>query len=172
MTFDEATTLYHYPCPCGDRFEISLGDLRDGEDVAVCPSCSLQIKVIFEAVSTYSAWDCWTVHAEYTHRRICLKMKTKQRYRCPWLWRFEAKRHTMSVRFYHRAGLLSCFQPKKSKSPDDGQSHTISYHLVVEIDVWSENPSREDSYETQSNGRAWTIFSRTGFHIVWWSRQG
>ncbi len=51
MTYDEATTLYHYPCPCGDRFEISLGDLRDGEDVAVCPSCSLQIKVIFEAVS-------------------------------------------------------------------------------------------------------------------------
>lgn len=50
MTYDPVVQLYHYPCPCGDRFEISLGDLKDGEDVAVCPSCSLQIKVIFELV--------------------------------------------------------------------------------------------------------------------------
>jgi len=49
MTWDETLQIYHYPCPCGDRFEISLGDMREGEDVAVCPSCSLMIKVIFEA---------------------------------------------------------------------------------------------------------------------------
>lgn len=49
MTYHESTTLYTYPCPCGDQFEISLADLRDGEEVAVCPSCSLMIKVIFEA---------------------------------------------------------------------------------------------------------------------------
>ncbi|KAF2090346.1 zf-CSL-domain-containing protein [Saccharata proteae CBS 121410] len=49
MTYDAALQLYHYPCPCGDRFEISLGDLRDGEDVGVCPSCSLMIKIIFDA---------------------------------------------------------------------------------------------------------------------------
>ncbi|KAF2839633.1 CSL family zinc finger-containing protein [Patellaria atrata CBS 101060] len=49
MVFDTKLQLYHFPCPCGDRFEISLGDLRDGEDVAVCPTCSLMIKVIFEA---------------------------------------------------------------------------------------------------------------------------
>ncbi|EPE30586.1 CSL zinc finger [Glarea lozoyensis ATCC 20868] len=48
MTYDAAVGLYHYPCPCGDRFEISLGDLRDKEDIAVCPSCSLMIRVIFE----------------------------------------------------------------------------------------------------------------------------
>jgi diphthamide biosynthesis protein 3 len=48
MTFDPALSIYHYPCPCGDRFEISIYDLEDGEDVAVCPSCSLMIKVIFE----------------------------------------------------------------------------------------------------------------------------
>jgi len=48
MTFEESMGIYHYPCPCGDRFEISLDDLRDGEEVAVCPSCSLMIKVIFE----------------------------------------------------------------------------------------------------------------------------
>jgi diphthamide biosynthesis protein 3 len=51
MTFDPTLQIYHYPCPCGDRFEINIDDLRDGEDIAVCPSCSLMIKVIFEAVS-------------------------------------------------------------------------------------------------------------------------
>ena len=49
MIWDATLQLYHYPCPCGDRFEISIDDLRDEEtDIAVCPSCSLQIKVIYE----------------------------------------------------------------------------------------------------------------------------
>lgn len=48
MTFDETLQIYHYPCPCGDRFEINISDLRDGEEIAVCPSCSLQIRVIFD----------------------------------------------------------------------------------------------------------------------------
>jgi diphthamide biosynthesis protein 3 len=48
MTFDSTLQIYHYPCPCGDRFEISIDDMRDGEDVGVCPSCSLMIRVIFE----------------------------------------------------------------------------------------------------------------------------
>ncbi|KAL7271615.1 Diphthamide biosynthesis protein 3 [Rhizina undulata] len=48
MTFDPTLQIYHYPCPCGDRFEISIDDLRDGEEIAVCPSCSLMIRVIFE----------------------------------------------------------------------------------------------------------------------------
>ncbi|KAK0706024.1 zinc finger domain-containing protein, DPH-type [Lasiosphaeria miniovina] len=48
MTYDDARQLYHYPCPCGDRFEIALADLQDAADIAVCPSCSLMIRVIFE----------------------------------------------------------------------------------------------------------------------------
>ncbi|RDI78109.1 hypothetical protein Vi05172_g11860 [Venturia inaequalis] len=48
MTFDSTLQIYHYPCPCGDRFEISIGDMRDGEDVGVCPSCSLMIRVVFD----------------------------------------------------------------------------------------------------------------------------
>lgn len=48
LTFDPKVQLYHYPCPCGDRFEINISDLRDGEDIAVCPSCSLMIRVIFD----------------------------------------------------------------------------------------------------------------------------
>ena len=48
MTFDEALQIYHYPCPCGDKFEICIDDLRDGQEIAVCPSCSLMIRVIFD----------------------------------------------------------------------------------------------------------------------------
>ncbi|KAJ9495150.1 Diphthamide biosynthesis protein 3 [Exophiala xenobiotica] len=34
MTYDSNLQIYHYPCPCGDRFEIAIADLRDGQDVA------------------------------------------------------------------------------------------------------------------------------------------
>ncbi|PGH27282.1 diphthamide biosynthesis protein 3 [Polytolypa hystricis UAMH7299] len=50
MTYDPALEIYHYPCPCGDRFEIAIADLRDGEEIAVCPSCSLMVRVIFDVV--------------------------------------------------------------------------------------------------------------------------
>lgn len=50
MTFDPNIQIFHYPCPCGDRFEIAIDDLRDGEEIAVCPSCSLMIRVIFDEV--------------------------------------------------------------------------------------------------------------------------
>lgn len=61
MTFDSTLQIYHYPCPCGDKFEISIADLRDGEDIAVCPSCSLMIKVIYEVVSRClcAVWRDW-----------------------------------------------------------------------------------------------------------------
>jgi diphthamide biosynthesis protein 3 len=49
MTYDAALQTYTYPCPCGDRFQITIDDLRDGEEIAVCPSCSLMIRVIFDA---------------------------------------------------------------------------------------------------------------------------
>ena len=48
MTYDPQLQIYHYPFPCGASFQIYIEDLRDGEDVAVCPSCSLQIRVIFD----------------------------------------------------------------------------------------------------------------------------
>jgi diphthamide biosynthesis protein 3 len=48
MTYDAALQTYTYPCPCGDRFQITIDDLRDGEEIAVCPSCSLMIRVIFD----------------------------------------------------------------------------------------------------------------------------
>ncbi|KAL6024356.1 Diphthamide biosynthesis protein 3 [Candidozyma auris] len=48
FVYDPNTGLFQYPCPCGDKFAISLDDLKDGEDIAVCPSCSLMVRVIFE----------------------------------------------------------------------------------------------------------------------------
>ncbi|KAB7498316.1 DPH3-like protein [Armadillidium nasatum] len=46
--YDEESEIYHYPCPCGDRFEIGKEELEAGEDVATCPSCSLIVKVIYD----------------------------------------------------------------------------------------------------------------------------
>lgn len=46
--FNEESRMFHYPCPCGDNFEISLEDLRNGEIVARCPSCSLVICAVYE----------------------------------------------------------------------------------------------------------------------------
>lgn len=49
LDFDSDSTMFFYPCPCGDRFQISLNDLLMGKEIAVCPSCSLQIKIIYES---------------------------------------------------------------------------------------------------------------------------
>lgn len=47
MMYNEKNQMYQYQCPCGDLFEIYLEDMYDGEDVALCPSCTLKVKVIF-----------------------------------------------------------------------------------------------------------------------------
>ncbi|XP_055629537.1 diphthamide biosynthesis protein 3 [Toxorhynchites rutilus septentrionalis] len=46
--YDEDEEMYYYPCPCGDRFQISKEELIAGEEVATCPSCSLIVKVIYD----------------------------------------------------------------------------------------------------------------------------
>ena len=48
MTYNPEERMYYYPCPCGDKFRITLEELWDGEDVAKCPSCTLRIMVIYE----------------------------------------------------------------------------------------------------------------------------
>lgn len=48
MEFEEDISTFFYDCPCGDRFQITLDQLQEGEEIAECPSCSLTIKVIFE----------------------------------------------------------------------------------------------------------------------------
>jgi len=46
--YDEEEGIYYYPCPCGDRFEVTKEELIAGEEIATCPSCSLVIKVIYD----------------------------------------------------------------------------------------------------------------------------
>ncbi|KAI4473492.1 hypothetical protein M0802_016090 [Mischocyttarus mexicanus] len=49
--YDEVEEIYYYPCPCGDQFQISKADLLSGDDEAMCPSCSLIVKVIYNKES-------------------------------------------------------------------------------------------------------------------------
>ena len=51
MAWDEVKGVFHHPCPCGDRFEISRSQLANYEDIATCPSCSLVIRVVYDPVS-------------------------------------------------------------------------------------------------------------------------
>lgn len=39
--------MLKFPCPCGDTFELLIADWLRGSDVAQCPTCSLQIKVLW-----------------------------------------------------------------------------------------------------------------------------
>ncbi|KAG1742485.1 hypothetical protein EDB19DRAFT_1894913 [Suillus lakei] len=52
MEWDEVQGVYHYPCPCGDRFEISRKQLANCEDIATCPSCSLFMGLVFEPLKS------------------------------------------------------------------------------------------------------------------------
>jgi len=45
LEFDEVEEEYTYPCPCGDEFRISHAQLMRGERIALCPSCSLQLRI-------------------------------------------------------------------------------------------------------------------------------
>mmetsp|Transcript_19897 Transcript_19897/g.41731 ORF Transcript_19897/g.41731 Transcript_19897/m.41731 type:complete len:105 (+) Transcript_19897:374-688(+) len=48
LDYDPIKRIYTYPCPCGDKFSISLEELWDGEDIATCPSCTLRIEIIYD----------------------------------------------------------------------------------------------------------------------------
>lgn len=49
MTWDQKLQAYTYMCPCGDLFQITKEELKAGEEIARCPSCSLYITVIYDA---------------------------------------------------------------------------------------------------------------------------
>lgn len=48
MEWNDALNAFTYQCPCGDLFQITRGELAQGELIAHCPSCSLVIKVIYD----------------------------------------------------------------------------------------------------------------------------
>ncbi|KAD6454211.1 hypothetical protein E3N88_08917 [Mikania micrantha] len=47
MEWNEELKAFTYPCPCGDLFQITKEELKIGEEIARCPSCSLYITVIY-----------------------------------------------------------------------------------------------------------------------------
>ncbi|KAG0586524.1 hypothetical protein M758_2G075600 [Ceratodon purpureus] len=47
MEWNEELQAFTYPCPCGDLFQITKADLKIGEEIARCPSCSLYITVVY-----------------------------------------------------------------------------------------------------------------------------
>jgi diphthamide biosynthesis protein 3 len=49
MDLDQEEEVFRYPCPCGDKFFITIEDLLDNEDKATCPSCSLILKIEYDS---------------------------------------------------------------------------------------------------------------------------
>src|SRR5260221_9749202 len=96
MAWDEEKGVFHYPCPCGDRFEISRKQLADYEDVATCPSCSLIIRVIYDPVR-----DLYIVFLNDTDRLLSrrswtLRMSPLTRRGMMWPLRVRRKRTTIA----------------------------------------------------------------------------
>jgi diphthamide biosynthesis protein 3 len=82
MTFDEAMGVYQFPCPCGDKFQITLEDLLDEQDIAVCPSCSLMIRVIFDLVCLATKVCSWLSVNKFrmTYRNLPLQAPRADRF--------------------------------------------------------------------------------------------
>jgi hypothetical protein len=43
----EGENHWTYPCRCGDRYAITIGDLEEGLSVVQCAGCSLCIRVVY-----------------------------------------------------------------------------------------------------------------------------
>ena len=48
MDWNAELGAFTFQCPCGDLFQITPEELRAGEEVGHCPSCSLVITVVYE----------------------------------------------------------------------------------------------------------------------------
>jgi diphthamide biosynthesis protein 3 len=46
VEYDAEQQLLHFPCPCGDIFELKLAAFAGGDNVAECPTCSLTIAIV------------------------------------------------------------------------------------------------------------------------------
>ena len=51
LDFEPDNQTFYYPCPCGDKFVITLSEIGQGKDIAKCPSCSLTIRVVYDTGS-------------------------------------------------------------------------------------------------------------------------
>ncbi len=49
MIWDGEKQHFFYECPCGDVFTLTPDDVRAGEEIARCASCSLYIEVEYDS---------------------------------------------------------------------------------------------------------------------------
>lgn len=47
--YEPEISTFFYPCPCGDRFQISAEEIIIGGYIARCPSCSLTVKIVLDS---------------------------------------------------------------------------------------------------------------------------
>ncbi|KAG8368299.1 hypothetical protein BUALT_Bualt15G0031100 [Buddleja alternifolia] len=71
MEWNDELQAFTYPCPCGDLFQITKEELRIGEEIARCPSCSLYITVshglvenISDVLFNRTSAECAVFHEE------------------------------------------------------------------------------------------------------------
>jgi len=48
MEWNVELNAFTWSCPCGDIFRLTVGDMRAGEEIATCPSCTLLLRVIYD----------------------------------------------------------------------------------------------------------------------------
>lgn len=70
MDYEDST--FYYPCPCGDLFELPLPSLIQGQRIATCLSCSLQIEVIVTQNDLETICRCYNIDVagSSSHRSI------------------------------------------------------------------------------------------------------
>lgn len=48
MEWNVELNAFTWSCPCGDIFRLTVAEMRAGEEIATCPSCTLILRVIYD----------------------------------------------------------------------------------------------------------------------------
>lgn len=48
MEWNSELDAFTWSCPCGDIFRLTVAEMRAGEEIATCPSCTLLLRVIYD----------------------------------------------------------------------------------------------------------------------------
>jgi diphthamide biosynthesis protein 3 len=123
MVWDEAKRVYTYPCPCGDHFEISRAQLANYEDIAICPGCSLVIRIVYDPVRLLML--VWYARSDSANQLNSSSLRTTRRRRMsklPWTKNIGLdhilKKRIASAREGCTAGMFSLSIRRKSRRPD------------------------------------------------------
>lgn len=48
MDWNSELDAFTWSCPCGDIFRLTVAEMRAGEEIATCPSCTLLLRVVYD----------------------------------------------------------------------------------------------------------------------------